>query len=43
MRAVVWPVLLLLLAVGAAQATPKNPQPPMPDPCIEAPNLPFCP
>jgi len=43
MRSVAWlVVLLLLLATGAARAAAGSPQPQMPDPCIEAPNLPFC-
>jgi hypothetical protein len=42
MRSMAWLVVLLLLATGAARATPRSPQPQMPDPCIQAPNLPFC-
>jgi hypothetical protein len=40
MRSVAWLAVLLLLA-GAARAA-ASPQPQMPDPCIAAPNLPFC-
>jgi hypothetical protein len=35
-------VLLLLAATAVARAAPGTVQPRMPDPCIEAPNLPFC-
>jgi hypothetical protein len=42
MRSMAWLVVLLLLAMGAARAAPKSPRPQMPDPCIQAPNLPFC-
>ena len=41
MRSMTW-VAVLLLAMGAAHAAPQSPQPQMPDPCIQAPNLPFC-
>jgi hypothetical protein len=38
-----WFAVLLLLAVTAvARGAPGGTVPPMPDPCIEAPNLPFC-
>jgi hypothetical protein len=43
MRSVACCVVLLLLAVTAvARAAPGTVQPRMPDPCIEAANLPFC-
>jgi hypothetical protein len=35
-------VLLLLTATAVARAAPGTPQPRLPDPCIDAPNLPFC-
>jgi hypothetical protein len=40
MRLVAW-LVVLLLATGAARGA-ASPQPRMPDPCIAAPNLPFC-
>jgi hypothetical protein len=40
MRSVAWLVVLLLLATGTGAAAGRQPQ--MPDPCIAAPNLPFC-
>jgi hypothetical protein len=43
MRSITWCVVLLLLAAAAAaRAAPGSAPPRMPDPCIEAPNLPFC-
>jgi hypothetical protein len=42
MRALVWAVLLLLALASAVRAAPDAGAPSMPDPCIEAPNLPFC-
>jgi hypothetical protein len=43
MRSVGWFVVLLLLAATAVvRAAPGAPGPSMPDPCIDAPNLPFC-
>jgi hypothetical protein len=42
MRSVACCVVLLLLAATVARAAPGTVQPRMPDPCIEAPNLPFC-
>jgi hypothetical protein len=42
MRSVAWWVVLLLAATAVARAAPGSAQPRMPDPCIEAPNLPFC-
>jgi hypothetical protein len=41
MRSVAW-LVVLVLATGAARAAAASPPPQMPDPCIEAPNLPFC-
>ena len=35
-------VLLLLAAMTVARAAPRGTVPPMPDPCLEAPNLPYC-
>jgi hypothetical protein len=43
MRSMAWCVILLLaVAAAAAHAAPGSPPPRMPDPCIAAPNLPFC-
>jgi hypothetical protein len=42
MRSVWFVVLLLLAAMDVARAAPGTPDPPMPDPCIAAPSLPFC-
>lgn len=43
MRSMGWfMVLLLLAAADLAHAGPVGSDPPMPDPCVEAPNLPFC-
>jgi hypothetical protein len=43
MRSVGLLILLLLLATTAVvHAAPGTPERPMPDPCIDAPNLPFC-
>jgi hypothetical protein len=41
MRPLGW-LALLLLVVGAVNAAPDTGERPMPDPCVEAPNLPFC-
>jgi hypothetical protein len=41
MRSLAW-LVVLLLVTAAARAATANPQPQMPDPCIAAPNLPFC-
>jgi hypothetical protein len=41
-RSVGWLILLLLVVTNAAHAAPDASERPMPDPCIEAPNLPFC-
>jgi hypothetical protein len=43
MRSMAWCVfLLLVVAADAARAAPGSAPPRMPDPCIDAPNLPFC-
>jgi hypothetical protein len=45
MRSMAWCVILLLAVAAAAdvaRAAPASAPPRMPDPCIEAPNLPFC-
>ena len=42
MRSAGWLVLALLALTSLAHAAPDADEPPMPDPCVEAPNLPFC-
>jgi len=42
MRSAGWLVFLLLALASLAQAAPDADERPMPDPCVEAPNLPFC-
>jgi len=42
MRPAGWLALLLLAVASLAQAAPDGDERPMPDPCVEAPNLPFC-
>jgi len=37
-----WTVLLLVALTGTAGALPDDGERPMPDPCVEAPNLPLC-
>lgn len=42
MRSAGWLVLLLLALTSLARAAPDADERPMPDPCTEAPSLPFC-
>ena len=42
MRPQGWVVLVLLALAGTAGAAPNDRERPMPDPCVEAPSLPFC-
>ena len=43
MRSMSFAVLLLLAATAVARGEPGGTTPPMSDPRVEAPNLPFCP
>ena len=42
LRSAGWLAFLLLAVASLAQAAPDADERPMPDPCVEAPNLPFC-